>query len=268
MDTPEYIFKDLWTSIKSKKVWCGVLKNLKKDGSEFYVNVTITPILDVNGDIVEYMNISSEITEVISLHKEIEDTQKEIIYKMGEITESRSKETGNHIKRVAEYSKALAIHFGLPNNEAELIKMSAPMHDLGKVAISDAILNKPGRFTDEEFEIMKTHSKIGYEMLKGSNREILSSAAIIAKEHHEKFDGTGYPDGLKGEEIHIYARIVALADVFDALGSDRCYKKAWEFGAILEFFKEQRGKHFDPRLIDIFFENLDEFIAIRDRYKE
>jgi len=267
-DTQNSTFKELWDTIESKKVWKGVFKNRKKDGSDYYVNVTITPILDVDGEIVEYMNISSDITEVISLHQEIEDTQKEIIYKMGEITESRSKETGNHVKRVAEYSKILALKYGLSEDEAELIKMASPMHDLGKVAIADAILNKPGRFTDEEFEIMKAHANIGYEMLKGSNRPILKSAAIIAKEHHEKYDGTGYPDGLSGENIHIYGRIVAIADVFDALGSDRCYKEAWKLDRILELFKEQKGIHFDPKLIELFFESLDEFLEVRDKYRD
>lgn len=268
IDTPDSLFEDLWKTIKSKKIWSGVIKNRKKDGDEFYVSVTITPILDINGEIIEFMNISSEISETINLHQEIEDTQKEIIYKMGEITESRSKETGNHVKRVAEYSKILALKYGLSINEAELIKMSSPMHDLGKVAIADAILNKPAKFTNDEFEIMKTHAKIGYEMLKSSNREILKSAAIIAKEHHEKYDGSGYPDGLKGDEIHIYARIVAVADVFDALSSDRCYKKAWELERVLEFFNEQKGLHFEPKLVELFLENLKLFLDIRERFRD
>ena len=202
------------------------------------------------------------------LNNEIEDTQKEVVFTMGAIGESRSKETGNHVKRVAEYSKLLALHYGLDPKEAEMLKQASPMHDIGKVAIPDAILNKPGRFDDKEREIMNTHSKIGYEMLRHSNRPLLKCAAIVAHEHHEKWDGTGYPRGLKEEEIHIYGRITALADVFDALGSDRCYKKAWEDEKIFQLFKEEKGKHFDPKLIDIFFENLDQFLAIREKFRD
>ena len=146
--------------------------------------------------------------------------------------------------------------------------MASPMHDIGKVGIPDAILNKPGKLTDDEFKIMKTHSALGYQMLKHSNREILQMAAIVAYTHHEKWDGTGYPKKIKGEAIHIFGRITALADVFDALGSDRCYKKAWELEDILALIKEERGKHFDPDLVDLFLGNLDEFLVIRDRFKD
>jgi response regulator RpfG family c-di-GMP phosphodiesterase len=142
------------------------------------------------------------------------------------------------------------------------------MHDIGKVGISDSILKKPGKLTQEEFAIMQTHTTLGYEMLKGSKRDILSAAATISYEHHEKWNGTGYPNNKSKEDIHIFGRITALADVFDALGSDRCYKKAWDLDKILELLKEQRAKHFDPTLVDLFLNNLDEFIEIRDRYKD
>ena len=142
------------------------------------------------------------------------------------------------------------------------------MHDIGKVGISDSILKKPAKLTDEEYAIMKEHSMIGYNILKDSKRDILKAAAIVAKEHHEKYDGSGYPCGLKGEEIHIYGRITALADVFDALGSERCYKEVWEDEKIFQLFKEEKGKHFDPKLIDLFFDNLDKFLQIRERYKD
>lgn len=202
------------------------------------------------------------------LEKEIEDTQKEVVFKMGAIGETRSKETGNHVRRVAEYSKILALEYGLSEAEAEVLKQASPMHDIGKVGIPDNILNKPGKLTPEEFEIMKTHANIGFEMLRGSNRPLLKVAAILAHEHHEKWDGSGYPLGLKGEEINIYGRITALADVFDALGSDRCYKKAWDDERVFQLFKDQRGKHFDPKLVDIFFDKLPMFLEIRDRFKD
>lgn len=206
--------------------------------------------------------------EIIALNSEIEDTQREVVFTMGSIGESRSKETGNHVKRVAEYTKLLALHYGLEAEEAEMLKQASPMHDIGKVAIPDAVLNKPGRFDEEERKIMDTHAGLGFEMLKNSQRTLLKMAATVAYEHHEKWDGSGYPRGLSGEDIHIYGRITALADVFDALGSDRVYKKAWDDIKIFAFFREERGKHFDPKLIDIFFDHLEDFLAIRDRLKD
>ncbi|ULL14619.1 HD domain-containing protein [Paenibacillus sp. H1-7] len=202
------------------------------------------------------------------LSYEIEETQKEIIFTMGEIGEIRSKETGNHVKRVAEYSYILALGAGLSQEEAELLKIASPMHDIGKVAIPDEVLNKPGKLTEEEFEMMKAHTTIGYGLLKNSSRRILKAAAIVAYQHHEKWNGTGYPQGLKGEEIHIYARITAVADVFDALGSDRVYKKAWELERIIDLFREERGRHFDPRIVDAFMEHLLQLLDIREAYSE
>lgn len=212
--------------------------------------------------------IEEGLTEVNALNIEIEETQKEIIFTMGSIGESRSKETGNHVKRVAEYCKILALHYGLDEKEAEMLKLSSPMHDIGKVAIPDAVLNKPGRFDEEERRIMDTHAMMGYEMLKHSNRPLLKMAAIVAKEHHEKWNGTGYPDRKSGEEIHIYGRITALADVFDALGSARVYKPAWDDEKIFALFKEESGKHFEPRLVDIFFEHLPEFLHVRNSMRD
>ena len=212
--------------------------------------------------------IKEGLEQINSLNKEITHTQKEVVFTMGAIGESRSKETGNHVKRVAEYSKILALEYGLSKEQAEMLKQASPMHDIGKVAIPDAILNKPGRFDDDERKIMDTHASLGYEMLKNSDRPLLKLAATVAYQHHEKWDGSGYPQGLKGENIDINGRITALADVFDALGSHRVYKKAWEDERIFNLFKEERGKHFDPLLIDIFFDKLDKFLEIRDRFKD
>jgi len=242
--------------------------NIAKDGSLYFVETIAYPITNLDGEVIEYLQLMHDITELRNLHKEIEDTQKEIVYKMGEIGESRSKETGNHVKRVAEYSKELALLYGLSEKESEVLFTASPMHDIGKVAIADNILKKPGKLTQEEFLIMKTHASIGYEILKGSSREVLQAAAIVANEHHEKWDGTGYPNGTQGEDIHIYGRITALADVFDALGSDRCYKKAWSDTKILDLIKDEKGKHFDPILVDVFLENLDIFFNIRTKYTD
>lgn len=212
--------------------------------------------------------VDEKTAELQDLNKEIEDTQKEVVFTMGAIGETRSKETGNHVKRVAEYSRLFAQYLGLSEERVTLITDASPMHDIGKVAIHDNILHKKGKLTKDEFETMKTHAEIGYTMLCHSNRPLLKTAATIALEHHEKWDGTGYPKGLEGEAISIEGRITAVADVFDALGSDRCYKLAWEDERIFAHLKEQKGKHFDPQLIDIFFEHLDEFLAIRKRFKD
>jgi len=212
--------------------------------------------------------IDNALAELKILNKEIIETQKEVIFTMGSIGETRSKETGLHVKRVAEYSRLLSRLSGLNEIEADMVAMASPMHDIGKVGIPDAILNKKGRLTVDEFEIMKTHAVIGYEMLKHSDRPLMRTAAIIALEHHEKWDGSGYPKATSNSEIHIYGRITALADVFDALGSDRCYKKAWEDSKIFELLKEQSGKHFDPNLVKVFFDNLDQFFEIRSKYKD
>lgn len=277
-NTSADVYKQLWKTITSGKTWRGELEDKNKNGATYWLYSIITPKYDSKGNFLNYTAISHDITskksieyankKIEHLNKEIEDTQKEVVFRVGAIAETRSKETGLHVKRVAKYSKLFALYYGLNEREAELLKQASPMHDIGKIGIPDSILNKEGKLTEEEFEIMKTHAQLGYDMLKGSNKSILKVASIVAYEHQEKYDGTGYPSGLKGEDIHIYGRITAIADVFDALGSRRCYKEPWEDERIFEFFKEQKGKHFDPKLVDIFFENLDEFLKIRDKFKD
>lgn len=202
------------------------------------------------------------------LTREIEKTQTEIIMLMSEIGESRSKETGNHVKRVTLISKELAKLAGLSETEVKLVEAASPMHDIGKVAIADSILNKPGKLTEEEFRAMQTHTSIGHQLLSQSRRPIIKAASIIAHEHHEKYNGSGYPRGLQGEEIHIYGRITAIADVFDALASKRCYKEAWDLARVKEHFKNERGEHFDPDLSDIFLKHFDFFSSILQKYRD
>lgn len=250
-----------------------IMSNIKNIENGNYTNTKVINRPDELGEIsYAIKNMSSSINEglnkINNLNEEIISTQKEVVYAMGEIAETRSKETGNHVKRVAEYSKILALKLGLPEKEAELLKLASPMHDIGKVGIPDNILNKPGKLTVEEFEVMKTHAQLGFDMLKHSDKPILKAAAIVSKEHHEKYNGKGYPQGLKGEEIHIYGRITAVADVFDALGSDRVYKKAWDDEKIFNLFKEERAEHFCPKVIDAFFSSLDEIFEIRKRFKD
>lgn len=266
-DTPKEVINDLWKTITSGNVWKGLIKNKAKDGNPYWVNSVILPIKDINGKNQEYLSIRNDVTEIINLHSEIESTQKELIYRMGEIAESRSKETGNHIKRVSSYCRVLGKAYGLDEDDIELLYMASPMHDIGKLSTPDSILNKKGKHTETEFEIMKQHSQIGFDLLN-SDKPILKAAAIIAHEHHERWDGKGYPRGIKKDEIHIFGRITAIADVFDALGSDRCYKKAWEDERIFEMLKSEKGKQFDPNLIELFFENIDEIIDIRDKFQD
>lgn len=257
---------DIRYAIQKKQSWQGLVKHKDIEGRSLYLISSFIPIFDTAGNTHEVLCFYVDITEQVHLNREIIATQKEVISTMGAIGETRSKETGDHVKRVAEYSKLLALKCGLSLEEAEEIKMASPMHDIGKVGIPDNILNKPGKLSEEEFEIMKTHAELGYEMLKGSKQALLKTAAIISMEHHEKWDGSGYPRGLKGEDIHLYGRITAVADVFDALGHDRVYKKAWPLEDILELFKEGRGKHFDPKLIDLFINNLDDFLYIKESF--
>jgi len=258
--------ENLEEKLKNKEIIQILFKNISKDGKLFYMDTIVYPIEDIDGNVIEHLQLMHDITPVVELNKEIEDTQREVVFTMGAIGETRSKETGNHVKRVAEYSYLLAILAGLDEEEAQLIKLASPMHDIGKVGIPDAILNKPGRLDKDEFEIMKTHSQIGYDMLKGSTRPILKASSHIALEHHERWDGKGYPNGSSGEDIHIYGRITAICDVFDALGSDRCYKKAWDLEKILKLFKVEKGQQFDPKLMQLFLDNLDQFLIIRDKY--
>jgi putative two-component system response regulator len=210
--------------------------------------------------------IQEGLTEINLLNKEIVATQRDVIIMLGCVCEGRSIETGLHIRRMAAYCHFLAQCINLPSDIVSLIKEAAPMHDIGKIAIPDAILSKPEPLNAAEWEVMKTHAELGHQMLLSSNRPLFKMAATIAYEHHERWDGSGYPRGLKGEEIHIAGRLSALADVFDALDSKRCYKKVWALEDTLALIKEQRGRHFDPAIVDALFDNLDAFLVIRANF--
>lgn len=204
--------------------------------------------------------------ENILLSKELQDTQQELIYRLGDVVESRSSEAGSHVKRVAELSYLLAVASGLSQEEAQVLRSAAPMHDVGKIAIPDAVLLKAGKLTADEWAVMRRHPEVGFSILAGSRRPIIAAAAIVAHQHHEKFDGSGYPLGLKGEEIHIFGRIIAVVDVFDALTHARCYKEAWSVEATIEFMRSVRSTHLDGRIVDLLVEHLDEAVAINTRF--
>ncbi|OYY83920.1 MAG: hypothetical protein B7Y34_01115 [Methylophilales bacterium 16-45-9] len=224
----------------------------------------VNKISDLEKDLINLFtkNISISL-ENIHLSADLDQTQREIIYLLGGAVESRSKETGNHVKRVAKTSQLLALKYGLSVEDAEILKLASPLHDLGKIAIPDAVLNKPGRHTEEERNIMRSHAEIGFNMLKSSKRRVLKAAAIIALEHHEHWDGNGYPKGKIGEDIHIYGRITAIADVFDALIAKRCYKEPWPIEKVLSLLHQENGKHFEPKLVHLIFENIEEILEIQ-----
>jgi putative two-component system response regulator len=193
----------------------------------------------------------------------------EISLRLGRAAEFRDQETGMHTFRISELSKRLATIHGISPEQCEVIRFASTLHDVGKIGIPDHILLKPGKLDEAEFNIMKQHTLIGGKILSDSERfSVISAAGTIALQHHEKWDGSGYPSGLKGDGIHVFARIVSIVDVFDALSSDRPYKKAFPLEKTVSIMKEGRGGFFDPVLLDLFLDNLSEFVAIRDSLKD
>ncbi|WIT12451.1 DUF3369 domain-containing protein [Paucibacter sediminis] len=206
--------------------------------------------------------------ESLLLREEIQDTQRSTVYIIGEAVEKRSKETGAHVRRVGELSALLAEAVGMTAGDVEFMRQASPLHDVGKIGIPDRVLNKPGKLDAEEWEVMQTHARIGFELLSKSDKRILQLGATIAYEHHERWDGLGYPRGLAGEQINVAGRIVALADVLDALVSKRCYKEAWNFDEALAYVREQAGKQFDPKLVQMLLDRLDLVRSIYERYPD
>ncbi len=206
--------------------------------------------------------------EVEKATKSLVDREHETLQILGKTAEYKDPETASHVARVAKYSKLLAREYGLSQKEQDIIFYAAPFHDLGKVGIEDKILLKPGKLDEDEFKIMKTHAQIGYEILKDSKSEYLQAGAVIALTHHEKWNGSGYPNALTSENIHVFGRIVSIADVFDALTSFRPYKKAWSFEEALKYLNDKSGKDFDPKMVEIFKNKIDEVKEIYNSYLE
>ncbi|MDO8283863.1 MAG: response regulator [Rhodoferax sp.] len=206
--------------------------------------------------------------EVRKATAEILARERETVFRLCKAAEYRDPETGAHILRMAHYSQLIARGLGLSITDQDLLLEAAPMHDIGKVGIADKILLKPGRLDADEFEVMKQHAIYGYELLHGSSSRVLQAGAEIARGHHEKFDGSGYPGGIAGSDIPIFSRIVAVADVFDALTSERPYKKAWTLEAAVDFLVQGSGSHFDPQCVQAFLNAWDDVMEIRGRYQE
>jgi putative two-component system response regulator len=206
--------------------------------------------------------------EVRKATAQILEREQETVFCLARAAEYRDPETGVHIVRMAHYSKHIGRMVGLSLEQQDLLLETAPMHDIGKVGTPDLILLKPGKLTDAEFSIMKQHAVIGYEILDASTSPLLKVAAEIALNHHEKFDGSGYPNGAKGDAIPRFGRIVAVADVFDALTSERPYKKAWSIEQATQLLRDGAGKHFDPECVEAFFADFDEILAIKARFAD
>ena len=236
--------------------------------SENFLYFEIARELDENDrDLLELFSTNVSLAyDNFSLHGEIEESQKEIIFYIAETMACRSAEVGGHVRRVAKYAYLLALQYGLSEEEAEMLKLASTLHDLGKIGIPDSILNKPGPLTPDEYQIIKSHVYRGHDLLINSSSPIIQAAATIILQHHEWWDGQGYPQGLRGEEIHIYGRIIGVADVFDALSNRRVYHEAWTWEEVFAHFRAQRGCHFDPRLVDILLDNQEGFKAIWERY--
>ncbi len=197
---------------------------------------------------------------------DLELREKETLLRLAKAGEYRDEETGNHIVRMAEFAYLISKQMNLDTELCEIIRLATPMHDIGKIGIPDGVLLKPGRLSKLEWNIMRTHSSIGYEILRDSQSCYVNTGAVIALGHHERFDGKGYPQGLAGKEIPVEARVAAVADVFDALQSERPYKKAWCLDRTLDYMRTQRGSHFDPDCIDAFMSKLDTVISIQNTF--
>lgn len=234
------------------------------NGSENVVCIQIgTTLSDVDKRLLGvFANNAGRAFDNLHLNNDLSQIQTELIYTLGGIIESRCGETGGHVLRVAEYSVHLATLLELPKREIEFLRLGAPLHDLGKVGIPDAVIHKKGALSREEKVLMRQHTIIGYKLLNDSGRKMLRTAALIALQHHEWWDGTGYPNGLVEEDAHIFARIVVLADVFDELTQRRPCKEAWAVEIAFEYIREMRGKQFDPRLVDVFLAHKEDFEAI------
>ncbi|EIW89242.1 response regulator [Alishewanella agri BL06] len=238
-------------------------------GSLLYVSGLPGPMNENQKKLIELFAQNVQVAyENVQLQHEVEDTQREIVYRLSEAVEQRSVETGNHVRRIAFICYELAKAYGLSELDAEKLMFAAPLHDVGKVGIPDNILNKPEGLNEQEWQVMQTHASIGFNILKGSKRAIVQAGAIIARDHHEKWDGSGYPDGKQGEQIHIYARIAALADVYDALRHRRCYKDAWTLEQVLAEIDSQAGKQFEPKLVTVFKTIVPKLEAILQKYPD
>jgi len=262
------------TVVSEKKVRyealdAGVTAFLTRPIDQIECRTTCRNLLTLHKQHVIIQNRADWLSDQVNLATEqILQREQETILKLAKAGEYRDEDTGNHVVRMAKYSKEIAKELGLDEIECNDIEHAAQMHDIGKIGIPDRVLLKPGRFEPEEWAIMQTHTTIGYEILSGSHSKYMQMGSIIALNHHERFDGTGYPNKLQGEEIPLIARIVSVADVFDALLSVRPYKKAWPLQEAIDFLKSNSGTQFDPKCVEAFFKILDKINQIQFEFAD
>ncbi|MDQ5916462.1 MAG: two-component system, response regulator RpfG [Pseudomonadota bacterium] len=255
--------------IRYEALQCGANDFLTKPVDTVEFRARATNMLALRASQRRMANRNQELAEEVrKATAEIRAREQELLFRMSRAAEFRDPETGAHIQRMAHYSALIAGRLGLGEATQELLLQAAPMHDVGKIGIPDYILLKPGRLTPEEFEVMKSHARLGHELLQGSGSEILQAGAQIALSHHEKFDGSGYPVGLKTDGIPLFGRIVAVADVFDALTSERPYKKAWSLEQSQAFLRDGSGTHFDPRCVEAFLAAWDDVLKVREQFHD
>lgn len=281
-EEPELILLDVMMPEMTGHDVCKILKSNEK--TKYIPVIFVTALSDIEDEekgfqlgAVDYITkpvsppiVKARIINHLSLVNvnEVKKTRLQIVQRLGMASEYKDNETGMHVIRMSHYSQTLALAFGYSSEQAEEILNAAPMHDVGKIGIPDFIIQKPGKLSPEEWEIMKRHPEIGAEIIGDHHSTLLKLARSIAITHYEKFDGTGYPYQLKGENIPLEGRIIAIADVFDALTTVRPYKKAWEVDAAIEFLKQESGKHFDPVLVQKFITVLPKILEIKNQWPE
>jgi PAS domain S-box-containing protein len=262
-ETDPAMVKEIRDAIAERRPFRGMILNYRKDGTPFVDELSINPVFDEMGQLLSFVGLQNDVTEreqgkqlleqrVHERTEELAQSQSEILTRLARAAEFRDDDTGQHTQRVGCTASLLAQALGLPAEQAELIRQAAPLHDVGKIAISDLILLKPGKLTDEEFATMKTHAALGAALLSNGQSDVVQMAERIAGSHHERWDGNGYPQRLAGEQIPLEGRILAIADVFDALTHERPYKKAWPVEEAVAEITRQSGQQFDPQLVAAF----------------
>jgi two-component system response regulator RpfG len=257
------------SEIRHKALEAGVTEFISKPFNHYECQIRCTNLLSLHMHHKGVLRRSAELERAVDVAtNRILEREQETLFRLAKAGEYRDSDTGNHVLRMAKFSRLIAEGMGLDESRCRLIEMAAPMHDIGKIGIPDNILLKPGKLSHEEFSIMKTHSTIGYHILKNSHSKYISLGAEIALSHHERFDGTGYPNGLQGKAIPLDARIVAVADVYDALTSERPYKKAWSSQEALDYVFDNKNKHFDPACVDSFMMQFSKISLIQQQLQD
>lgn len=255
--------------VRNKALQLGAQDFINKPFDQTEVMLRVKNLLRVRAAYLAQQNIAKEMERKVKERtSELDNATDTLINILARVGEMRDNDTGKHVIRVGKYARLLSEAYGLPTDICYLIEKAAPLHDIGKIGIPDHILLKNGKLTDAEWDKMREHAEMGADLLSDHNSLLIQLAASIALSHHEHWDGSGYPSQLKADSIPIEGRITAISDVFDALTSERPYKKAWSIEEAIEYIKNKTGTQFDPRLVELFIENISKIIAIREYYKD